>query len=386
MAENLQTYSVPEIPKGETPSYSGRVVDPNIVSSRNNIGNVQAAPLQTGAINNTPYPVIREPGPAFTGNAGSVMSPTQAQQIVNSVGINPGAVLSGQNIAQTVAGGTPAPDDLLGIRASLMQSTGANAAQAALQAARAASQAATAGLNERLTGLAGRPVSLSKITGQQAQERAVSSNEIARLQDAEKLALEDLQAKQEEVNTQFGIRESEITQKRALQSQYAGAGIKVTDSFDDAFKKISKFQENKEKDAYKNTLKEEARALGIKTSGLSTKQLEKKIGKGNKEALARVRAEHDLKMESMRADIAKTKSDMGKGESNMVPYYITQPDGTIQQAVNDDGSPVMIPKNSQIFNVKPNEGDLDLGGNNKQSTSWWDNPNTSIWKPWTWND
>jgi hypothetical protein len=94
-----------------------------------------------------------------------------------------------------------------------MNTVGVNAEQEKYNAARAASMGATAGLNERLTGLAGRQVSLSKITGTQAQERAVSSNEIARLQDAEQLALESLNAKKSEASAQFAIKEAEIGQK-----------------------------------------------------------------------------------------------------------------------------------------------------------------------------
>ena len=261
-------------------------------------------------VSNTPYTDVTIPK---TATLTSGMNASEAKGILDTLGININDVLGSQNIAQTVSGTTPAVDDLLGIRASLLESTGANAAYTAYQQAYAAQQAASQGLSKGLQQLSARPVSLSKITGQQAQLREVSSNEIQRLQDAANLALQTYQAKKGEAETQFGIREGEIKEKRSLQAQYPGAGIKITDSFDSAFTKIDKYQKDVAKKEWKDKLKLMAMELGVSTKNkkggtMSAKNLEKAIAKANKSALKMAEEEHNLKMEGMRLDLENTRS------------------------------------------------------------------------------
>lgn len=257
--------------------------------------------VPTVPISNTPYQ--------------APLTPSTAAQTLNKYGIDPNQVLSADNIQQTITNPAPAPDDLLGIRSSLYNSTGVNAAQAEYQAARQAASSAALGLSERLTGLRGRAVSLNKITGTQAQERAVSSNEINALNAAEQLALGNYQAKKSEADAQFAIRESEVTQKRSLQAQYPGAKISVADSFDDAFKKIDKYAEEQKKEVYKATLKAKAVELGLKTKG-NTKQLEKRISKANKSAIADAKKLSDLQLTKLQADIDNTRSEIANRGSS----------------------------------------------------------------------
>lgn len=252
-------------------------------------------------VTNTPYANVVNPTSA---TLTSGMTSSEASQILAQLGINVNDVLSSSNIAQTTSGATPAVDDLLGIRAGLMESTGTNAAYATYQKAMAAAQKASQGLSTGLQQLSNRPVSLSKITGTQAQLREVASNEIQTLQDAANLALQTYQAKKGEAEAQFGIREGEISQKRTLQAQYPGAGIKLTDSFDGAIKKISKYQEDVAKKEYKDKLKGIALELGIKTKGLSKGELERKIAKKNKAALEQAKQAADLDLEYKKAQIA----------------------------------------------------------------------------------
>ena len=325
-------------------------------------------------VSNTPYP--------------QTMTPTAATSLVNQYGIDPTQVLSNQNITQTTTAPAPAPDDLLGIRADIYNKQGVNAAQTAYQQAMQAASSASLGLGERLTGLRGRQVSMSKITGTQAQERAVSEGEIDALNESARLAQSDYVAKKGNADEMFQIRNQEIGEKKAIMLQYPGAKVTFGDSMAQVTKKLTKYQDQVAKDEWKSKLKQMALSLGVKTSG-SRKELEKRISKTNKKALDNAQAEHDLKMEQGRWDIKKTISDIKhagdkSGSNDLVPYYVTSPDGTIQQAMNDDGTPVMIPKGSQIYNTKEDTTPEITGGETNST-----NPSITgrigeWWNSWSW--
>lgn len=280
-------------------------------------------------ISNTPY--------------AAPLTPAVATQVLSQYGIDPNQVLSSGNIQQTTTNPAPAPDDLLGIRAGLYNTLGVNqASQDNLNAQKAASDAAL-GLNERLTGLRGRAVSLNKITGTQAQERAVSSNEIDALNAASVNALNQYQAKKSEADAQFAIRESEVTQKKALMAQYPGAKISFTDSFESSMKKIDNYAQDQKKEVYKDALKAKALDLGLKTNG-SSKDLEKRIGKQNKSAVADAKKKSDLELVKLQADIDNTRSEIAnRGNVKATTYTnqeITQTIDTLtQQAIQSGKSP-----------------------------------------------
>lgn len=240
----------------------------------------------------------------------TALTTSEANSLLGQYGIDPNAVLSAPNIQQTTTAPAPAPDDLLGIRSYIYQNLGVNEKQSAFEAARKAVMDAQSQLDTENLQLRGRPVSVSKFTGQIGQNTMVKSQNIKNLGDAAQLALENLNAARSEGDKQFAIRESEIGQKRQLQASYPGAKIKLTDSFDDAIGKLDKYQKEAEKDAYKKTLKQKAMELGLNTSG-SRKDLEKRIGKFNKSALDDAKKKSDLELERIKIDIANTKSQIG---------------------------------------------------------------------------
>lgn len=268
-----------------------------------------AAPVVSGVEQVAPVNTI--PGAPST-----TMTASDANALLGQYGINPNAVLSAPNIEQTTTAPVPAPDDLLGIRSYIYQNLGVNEKQSAFEAARKAAMDAQSQLNTENLQLRGRPVSVSKFTGQIGQNTMVKSQNIKNLNDSAQLALETLNAARSEGDKQFAIRESEIGQKRQLQASYPGAKIKLTDSFDDAIAKLDKYQKQAEKDAYKKTLKAKAMELGLKTSG-SRKELEKRIGKFNKAALDDAKKKSDLELERIKLDIQNTKSLIGeRGKKN----------------------------------------------------------------------
>jgi hypothetical protein len=235
------------------------------------------------------------------------MSVSQAKQVTSSLGIDPNAVLSSANVQQTINQPTPAPDDLLGIRKQLYGELGVTGAQTAFDTAQKAYMDRQALLQQDLTNLGGRTVSMSKIVGQQGQAQQVAQNDITNLQNAAVIAQNKLLSAKTEAEAQFAIREKQIVQTQTMMYQYPGANIKYGDSSEKIASKLSKYQEQVKDDAYKQTLKQTAMSLGVKTSG-SIKDLEKRISASSEQALADAKAERDLKMEGMRMDIANTKS------------------------------------------------------------------------------
>lgn len=213
-----------------------------------------------------------------TGTLTAGMSASDARAVLDQLGINVNDVLSSGNIQSTVVNPTPRPDDLLGIRANLYNTLGVNKAQADLNAASQAAASAVTGLNKDLTSLSGRPVSLSKITGQQGQLAKIRQGDIQVLQDAERNLLNIYNAKKGEADAQLAIREAEISDKRTLQRQYPGAGIDFNDDNTKILQKITQYQKDQKKELYKDSLKEKALALGLSTKG-SRKALESRIKK-----------------------------------------------------------------------------------------------------------
>lgn len=244
------------------------------------------------------------------------MSGTEAKTILDSLGIDVSGVLSSSNIAQTTSGKTTDTSDLLGIRSDIYSNLGVSEKQAAYQKALEASQKATQNLSTGLQQLSARPVSLSKITGQQAQLREVSANEISALEDAATLALQNYQAVKSEADTQFEIRNQQLSETKALMVQYPGAGIKFSDSTEKQVKKLSDYQKELEKETYKKELKKMAMELGLKTSG-SRKELEKRISKYNKSALDDAKRSAELDYDYKKIQIDNVKSEIAnRGKSS----------------------------------------------------------------------
>lgn len=240
------------------------------------------------------------------------MSGTEAKALLDSLGINVNDVLSSSNIQQATTAPATKPDDLLGIRRDIYASTGVNTAQQAFQAATKAYQDAQNQLNTSNLQLRNRPVSVSKFTGQIGQNTMVNEQNINNLSDAASLALQNYQAVKSEADTQFNIRNQQLSETKALMVQYPGAGIKFSDSTESQVKKLSDYQKQVEKDAYKKELKKLALQYGINTKGKSTKELEKKIAKYNKSVIKDAKEESKLKLEALKMDILNTKSQIAE--------------------------------------------------------------------------
>jgi hypothetical protein len=145
--------------------------------------------------------------------------------------LDPQAVYSAGNIKSAMSG-TSYPTDLLGIRNQIYSDLGVTASQEAYNQALTASRA-------QQTALENAPMSLNVIRGAQAEAQRLSTDKLEVLG-------RDLQTKLNEANFQYGIRAQELQEKRQLQLQYPGAGIKLSDSSEKAAEKIQKYKKSEE--------------------------------------------------------------------------------------------------------------------------------------------
>ena len=217
------------------------------------------APDSTPLVQQTPA-VSTAPASA-TLTAG--MSSSQAQSILNSLGINVNDVLSSSNVTQTINNPTPAPDDLLGIYNQVQSEYNIPGLQTAFNNAQAGYMNAQSALTSEENQSAGRPVSMSKITGEQGQESLEAQGNITNLENAATIAQNSLNSATTNAQNEFSIRESQIQQTESLMYQYPSAGIKIGDSSSTISSKIAKYQQDQADQATKDQLKQTAMTLGI---------------------------------------------------------------------------------------------------------------------------
>lgn len=246
----------------------------------------------------------------------SVTEATTPKEILATYDIDSNDVLTTDNIVQTNTTTATAPDDLLGIRKDIYSEYGVDESSEAYSAAKKSYQDALNQYNTEQLELGNRAVSMSKITGIKNQHNLANQNYLNNLISNQELALEEYTTKKTNANEVFAIRESEISEKKALMAQAPEAGIKWSDSYETAVKKIAKWdkeeQERLKEEAYKDSLKAQLLAMGSSTKGLSTNELEKKLKKKNKAALEAAQEQAELemqmKLEKHNADMANINS------------------------------------------------------------------------------
>lgn len=287
--------------------------------------------------------------------------------IVNQFQADPNAVLSANNIAQTISNPVPRPDDLLGIRKYIGNELGIDQKQAAFDTVYQGLQQFDTATQELDRKIVEQPLGMNVIRGEQATASNLRASEREGLVRELEVAQSALQAAKAEQDTQFQIRQAEVQQKQQIMLQYPGAKIHAGDSFEAVAGKLEKYQKDLKKEAYKDALKQQLLAVGEKTSG-NTKSLEKRLKKVNKSAYKRAQEEADLKLEALKMDIANTRSlisERGKGgsQTDLVPYYtFDATTGQVKQATDGSGQPVMVPKNAVISNMAKPEETIDLSG------------------------
>jgi len=252
-------------------------------------------------------------------------------------------VYSAANIAQTVTAPVKKPDlsDPFGVRDYYMNSPEIQAARAEAQRVQEAINASRQGLRTTTTALenqndqamGGTGASINLIGRQVGRARELTSNELAALSENQLATQSYLDTLLQEGQSKYAIAEQQRAQIQDLIRETGGkAGISYADSYESAIKKATKYQEQvkkeEEKKAYKDSLKAQLQALGKNTKGLSTNELEKKLKKYNKKALAEAKAkeeaEWNMKVQSHNKSMSsgsdkKTEIDFSnKGISTLI--------------------------------------------------------------------
>lgn len=290
-----------------------------------------------------------QPTPTNTpsGQAITVMSPTQAQQALDAYGIDPSQTLTADNITQTLTRPTAAPDDLLGIRDQLNYDLGVTTAQNKLNQIKSQYYKAPSVIE-------GQRLNMGVLRGETAlaQERLMS----------------EMQAQQDTVNSlvaerdyRLGIAEKNIDLVKQLKLQYAGAGIKYGDSMDTIESKLVGYEKSKKKEAEKDALKATAREIGISTKGLSSKEIEKKLKKYYKSEKSYKEAVRSKELQSSDISLALQKIQLAKAQESTQEYNPASAFGDKSTAQSSSGNNGWSVTTSTSDNPSANSGGINWG-------------------------
>lgn len=227
-------------------------------------------------------------------------------------------VYSSDNIAAAVTQPAAKLDlsDTSSIYDYYLKGADVTALQSKYQADQAALAKAKATAQSRQLAIEQNPLEgMSYIVGAQSRAGQLDSAQIQALADATGVSHSAYLAAKETATQKANLAISQHDQLTSLIVNNPGAKIKYTDTVEEAAKKIEKYGEEKSKDAEKKALKEQARALGLKTSG-SRKELEKRIQKAVKASKEKEAILEDLKIAQAKKDLSKT----GSGDKAKTSY------------------------------------------------------------------
>jgi hypothetical protein len=239
--------------------------------------------------------------------SGDRLTSGEATRLLTAYGQNP---YSASNITSAVTVPVAPPDynDPMGYLTRLNNELGVTDAQTkyneAVQGLRLFDQGTTSQQNS----LGNQAILQGVITGQQAHSLNQRNAERVTKVDAAEAQQDYLLAKGAERDQRFNIYNENRQTMQQLIVNNPGAKIKFTDTIEQAGSKLDKYAKQVKKDAYKDSLKAMAMQLGVKTKGLSTKALESKISKTNKNALKLVKQQTEVTIQGLKMDIENTKS------------------------------------------------------------------------------
>ncbi len=235
-------------------------------------------------------------------------------------------VYSATNIQQAVTNPVAKPDlsDPMGIYDYYLKGADVTNAQTQYQTDQSNLAKAKATASARQLAIEQNPLEgMGYIVGAQSRAGQLDSQQISALSDALGVSQSAYLAAKETATQKANLAMEQRNQLTQLIVNNPGAKIKYTDTIDDAAKKIEKYTEEKQKDDDKKALKEQAKALGIKTSGLSSKEIEKKIRKAIKADKEKEDILNDLKIAQAKKDLAKpysTASSASASDSELLNY------------------------------------------------------------------
>lgn len=208
-----------------------------------------------------------------------------------------GQVYSNANISQTTTAPVPAPNlsDSFGIYNTYMNTPDIVAAREGAKTAQAQLLERTKAARDQQQQLGQNLQSTNRIRGSQQNAQQLATNDIQALNENYTLAASNLDALTSTAKEKIAIAEQSRNEIKQMIAATGGkAGISYADTYESAVAKAKKYEDKvtkeAKKDAYKDELKSQLLALGKNTKGLSTKDLEKKLKKYNKQALAEAKA------------------------------------------------------------------------------------------------
>lgn len=288
-----------------------------------------------------------------SGEAKTLLAKFQGTQ-----GVNP---YSATNINQTMSQPVLAPDysDPLGYRARLEGEIGLTGERTKLNEGVNALRQFDQGTTGQFNFLENQTLPMGVITGQQANQGRLRAQQRTSMADSVAAQQDVVLAKQTELEGKLADFQQQYEMKTNLIVNNPGAGIKYTDSIETAAKKLDTYAVKVKKEAYKDSLKQMAIQLGIKTSGKNTKALEKAISKKNKKALKLAEQQSELQLEGLRMDIANTKSVMANRDSG-------GSGGTADENLQSDKQDVL----ASFAKVKGNDNKVDPQDYNRLKDAW----------------
>jgi len=261
-------------------------------------------------------------------------------------------VYSSDNIAQAVTTPTAKLDlsDPLGIYDYYLKGADVTAAQSQYQKDLSALAKTKATAQSRQLAIEQNPLEgMQYIVGAQSRAGQLDAAQISAMSDALGVSQSALLAAKETARDKANIALEQRGQLTSLITQYPGAKITYYDTIDSAAKKIEKYTEEQEKKAYKDELKKQLISLGKSTKGLSTKELEKKLKKYNKNAIAQAESRAEQEWNMKVAQFNKSMSDGGlsdteiktKNENSIYSAISSLPRGTDGLTNPNDWKPLL---------------------------------------------
>jgi hypothetical protein len=259
---------------------------------------------------------------AIANTQGNKLTSGEASRLTSEfLSANSGAanqVYSSNNIAQTTTAPVAAPNlsDPFGLYNYYMNTPDITAAKEGAKTAQAQLLERTKAARDQQQQLGQNLQSTNRIRGSQQNAQQLATNDIQALNEAYTLAASNVDALTSTAKEKMAIAEQSRNEIKSLIASTGGkAGISYADTYESAVAKAKKYDDKVAKDAKKeaekSALKEMALTAGIKTKGKSSSEIRKAIEKAAKKDRG-IKDELDqLKIQSAKADIAKTLSGGG---------------------------------------------------------------------------
>jgi hypothetical protein len=250
---------------------------------------------------------------------GNKLNPTEAGIILSKYGIDPNSVLSAGNIASTINNPTPYPTDLLGIQAYAKNQYGVDDLKATYDKSVKDWQDFQAITDDR-------KVSLSKIAGIKGSQATKFNNAITN-------AFSAFQYGSSQADNLANVLNQELQEKKELQLKYTGADIQLTDTWDQALEKVTKFNKKQaENEAFYNIY---GVYLSDRPKGTSKKEWEKKWKKDKKKKKEYEEEVERLELEKLKLSIEDTKSLIANRGKESGSDFDPESDTEIRQIINE---------------------------------------------------